>query len=286
MRCPRCGSEVSENAKFCPKCGNVMKITCPSCGRIHPAGTKFCSGCGTTLQSDSETGGQGINGSQFQKQGGVNPPPRRGKTGLVIFLVIFGICMVGAVGTGAYFFLRPQPKTVMVGSREKKEEIKETEKQTEKAKTAAEETSSMGMESLPSTEPNVPTTPAYIPPTTAYVPPTTAYVPPANQPTFSGNIPQTAPAVQSSDYVMPYSSSRYLTSADFAGFTKDQLRLARNEIYARHGRTFSDQDLQNYFNSKTWYYGTVAPENFNANVLNDYEKKNLLLIKDIEKLFN
>ena len=35
-------------------------------------------------------------------------------------------------------------------------------------------------------------------------------------------------------------------------FTED-LRRLRNEVYARHGRTFKDADLREYFTSFPWY---------------------------------
>jgi len=32
MRCSSCGSEHSENAKFCDSCGTPVPVRCPSCG--------------------------------------------------------------------------------------------------------------------------------------------------------------------------------------------------------------------------------------------------------------
>ena len=88
-----------------------------------------------------------------------------------------------------------------------------------------------------------------------------------------------------SDFVLPDSSTRYLSEADLYGLTADQLRIARNEMYARHGRMFNDEALQAYFNSKPWYYGTIAPNNFDEMAaFNDYEKQNLILIKEREAL--
>lgn len=88
---------------------------------------------------------------------------------------------------------------------------------------------------------------------------------------------------EQTDYIIPNSDSVYLTENDLKQYTADELRLARNEIYARHGRRFNDEALQNYFDSKDWYSGTIAPENFSETVLNDYEKKNATLILDYEK---
>ena len=85
------------------------------------------------------------------------------------------------------------------------------------------------------------------------------------------------------DYICPESDSRYLTGADLAGLSDWELLLARNEIYARHGRKFNDPDIRAYFESKSWYSGTVDPDSFNANVFNQFEKKNIELIQSYEK---
>lgn len=81
----------------------------------------------------------------------------------------------------------------------------------------------------------------------------------------------------SSDYVLPGSSSQYLSASDVKNLSSYQLMIARNEIYARHGRKFNDSELQAYFNGKSWYKGTVNPEDFSTSVFNDYEIKNIQL---------
>ena len=86
-----------------------------------------------------------------------------------------------------------------------------------------------------------------------------------------------------SEYLLADSDSRYLTGDDLAGFTAEQCRLARNEIYARHGRRFKDPALQRYFDSLSWYNGTIEPSDFNDNVFNSYERANCILIIDYER---
>ena len=78
------------------------------------------------------------------------------------------------------------------------------------------------------------------------------------------------------------SNSRYLTAEELDRFTAAELRLARNEIYARHGRLFNDSYLQNYFNNKTWYHGTISPASFDDSVFNAYEQANLDTIVAVE----
>lgn len=83
-------------------------------------------------------------------------------------------------------------------------------------------------------------------------------------------------------YVLPQSSSRLLTDADVAGLSLQQINYAKNEIYARHGRLFDSRELQNYFNSQSWYSGTIAPANFSESLLSDVEKKNVAFLKNLE----
>ena len=87
------------------------------------------------------------------------------------------------------------------------------------------------------------------------------------------------------DYIFPNSSSVLLTDSEVSGISKDQLRIGRNEILARHGRRFNDQTLQQYFDSKSWYNGTISPDEFDANLdsrLNDVERANIEIIKKYE----
>lgn len=85
-----------------------------------------------------------------------------------------------------------------------------------------------------------------------------------------------------SEYILFNSDSAYLTKKDLKGLSAEQCRLARNEIYARHGRMFDDEELQAYFNRQSWYTPTIAPEDFNESMLNDYEVANRNLIVEYE----
>ncbi|MCQ4021591.1 MULTISPECIES: YARHG domain-containing protein [unclassified Ruminococcus] len=78
-----------------------------------------------------------------------------------------------------------------------------------------------------------------------------------------------------STYIIPDSNTRYLDYSDLEGIDGDRLVLARNEIYARHGRLFDSKELQDYFDKCTWYNGTIAPNDFNESTLNKYERANI-----------
>lgn len=71
---------------------------------------------------------------------------------------------------------------------------------------------------------------------------------------------------------------RYYTAKDFSGASADILKLAKNEIYARHGRMFQDRELYEYFLSRMWYEPLYAPEEFDESCLNEYERANIDLL--------
>jgi hypothetical protein len=87
------------------------------------------------------------------------------------------------------------------------------------------------------------------------------------------------------DYLLPNSDSHYLTVDDIKGLSHEELCFARNEIFARHGRIFKTPQLAAYFNSKSWYHGTISPDKFDENVLNKYEWANVNLIREYENKY-
>ncbi len=86
-----------------------------------------------------------------------------------------------------------------------------------------------------------------------------------------------------SDYIIYESDSWYLSESDLYGLSTEECRLARNEIYARHGRQFKTDNLKEYFNACSWYYGGIPADDFDENaILNAAELANISLIKDYE----
>jgi hypothetical protein len=69
--------------------------------------------------------------------------------------------------------------------------------------------------------------------------------------------PEPSPASGSArpiaDFMFPDSDQRLLSSVDVKGRTKDELRVARNEIFARRGRYFTSPELTAYFSKFRWY---------------------------------
>lgn len=87
----------------------------------------------------------------------------------------------------------------------------------------------------------------------------------------------------STDYVITDSDSRVISESELTSFTPWQLKVARNEIYARHGRPFVHKDLQCYFASKSWY---TEDDSFTESELSVIENKNIATIKAYEEKIN
>ncbi len=84
------------------------------------------------------------------------------------------------------------------------------------------------------------------------------------------------------DHLLP-SDTRILTADDLTGMSQEEVMLARNEIFARHGRVFLTESIQAYFDAKAWY---IPDETYNENedgALTEMERANLQFIIDYEE---
>lgn len=71
-----------------------------------------------------------------------------------------------------------------------------------------------------------------------------------------------------------------LDQLDLEGLTKWELDILRNSVYARCGRSFIRQDLQDYFNNQPWY--KINPR-YSDNLLTEVQKENVTLIYNYQK---
>ena len=74
-----------------------------------------------------------------------------------------------------------------------------------------------------------------------------------------GAQPAAVPAptgVGGSGVVIPDSSDRLLSADELGNFSAAELRIARNEIFARNGLRFSDPSLRVHFSQFSWYRAT------------------------------
>ena len=71
-----------------------------------------------------------------------------------------------------------------------------------------------------------------------------------------------------------------LKEGDLKDLDKSQLRVLRNAVYARHGRTFKSVDLQSLWECYTWY---KKNPNYSDSLLTDIDKYNIELIQNYEQ---
>lgn len=86
------------------------------------------------------------------------------------------------------------------------------------------------------------------------------------------------------DYLLP-SSTKELTLDDIIGMSSKDLRLAINEMYARHGYYFGPGANQRYFDEKPWYNPDMSIKSPNDIVENftEIENKNLSFLATQER---
>lgn len=87
--------------------------------------------------------------------------------------------------------------------------------------------------------------------------------------------------VMEGDFILPDSNSRYYSRSEINALTDKELLYAINEIYAREGRMFTTAEFKEYFESKSWYKGTIPADEFDADQdshFNECERANIKLM--------
>lgn len=83
------------------------------------------------------------------------------------------------------------------------------------------------------------------------------------------------------EYILPDSASAYYKKKDIKNLSAEEVQLARNEIYARHGRRFDTEWIADYFYEKSWYHPSV--DEVSDQELNKYEIANRNMMVKYEK---
>ena len=107
-----------------------------------------------------------------------------------------------------------------------------------------------------------------------------------NGTTVSGSNPYIQIDSNAAGYMISDSNSRYLSAGDLRHLNAAQLEAARNEIFARHGYIFSNENLRQYFYTKQWYAPKTVGDDFDNEVLNKFEQNNIKMIKIYERRLN
>lgn len=78
------------------------------------------------------------------------------------------------------------------------------------------------------------------------------------------------------EYLLP-SDTQVITEVDLSKLNETERRYAYEEIFARHGKIYSDANFEKYFNSKDWYSPNPS---FTENDLTDLEQENAKFINE------
>ncbi len=87
-------------------------------------------------------------------------------------------------------------------------------------------------------------------------------------------------ATSSGTYLAPWTSHRRVTIADLTGKSNWTLTLMRNEIFARHGRSFVTPAIQDYFLRQPWY---SIDADYSDTRLSQTEERNAVFIREFQK---
>ena len=77
----------------------------------------------------------------------------------------------------------------------------------------------------------------------------------------------------------PQVSKEYLEASSLASYSKDELKIMRNEIFAVHGYVFKSEPVKSHYSAMRWY----KPQFENVDdLLNSFEKANVKIIRQVE----
>lgn len=79
-----------------------------------------------------------------------------------------------------------------------------------------------------------------------------------------------------------YTDMKYYKEEDFKDVPPVMIHIAKNEIYARHGYSFKNEDLYNYFMGCIWYVPANNNEELKDSIFNQYEIANLELLTGLD----
>ena len=258
--CIRCGALLREGQRFCDQCGTPV----PTAPAPKRAESKPKMDLSAYFDSDAPTEKQPSRQTAQQRRPAQSAPKTastRSDRGLNIALLVLGVLAIAVLTFTIILLLWPKGDSAPVTPASSPVPI---------VTPAPVVTADPGQQSPVVTPAVQIVTPTPLPSAPAIVTPS-----PSPAPT-----PTPAP-----EYLLPESNSRYLTAADLSSLSHEQLCFARNEIFARHGRIFKTPEIAAYFNSKTWYKGTISPSAFSEKVFNQYESYNIGFIRDYENKY-
>ncbi len=85
------------------------------------------------------------------------------------------------------------------------------------------------------------------------------------------------------EHLWAIGSTRDYTEDDFAGWSKEDLKILRNYFFAKNNYYFGSKDWRDYFSKYTWYHATYKDV---GDLFSDLQTNNVQFIKKLEGLNN
>lgn len=250
MFCTKCGNALPVNAKFCTKCGTKVEAFQP--GAIPPNPTPQKASVPQPQQKKNEKVTKTKNSEKISNK---NETEKKSGSGAMVYLLIgAAVLIIILIAIIVLLFIKGNQPAKQDDITDKPVVITEQTTETEMSTEQTDRKDVSGQQEASEKTSEV-----------------------INKEDTTGNEDMgTDGAVgeEEAEYILPESASRLLTEADLENLTQEDLRIARNEIYARHGRKFLDEGLQEYFNGKSWYNGTIEPDDFKEDMLSEIERTN------------
>lgn len=256
MFCTKCGNALPVNAKFCTKCGTKVEAFQPGAIQPNPTPQKApVNQPNLVPQPQQKKTEQVKKPKNSEKISNKNETEKKSGFGAMVYLLIgAAVLIIILIAIIVLLFIKGNQPA-------KQDDITDkpvvTTEQTTETETSTEQTDRKDVSGQQEASEK------------------TSEV--INKEDTTGNEDMgTDGAVgeEEAEYILPESASQLLTEADLENLTQEDLRIARNEIYARHGRKFLDEGLQEYFNGKSWYNGTIEPDDFKEDMLSEIERTN------------
>lgn len=97
-------------------------------------------------------------------------------------------------------------------------------------------------------------------------------------------MPEDETLYQDSGFVFPNSDTELIGRREIENLSDHDLMYAINELYARHGYIFRNQQICDYYEQFTWYRGEVPSDEFSTECFNQIESDNWsLLVSERDK---
>lgn len=261
---------------------------CTRCGKLNEDGARFCVGCGSPLaQADAQPGDQVaarpatpspvgaspiVPAPATSAQQPAAPAARKTDRGILVALCAIGVVAIIGIGLFAANVLSPReqptadsPAWGALGSSDvsPKQGSSSTGESEEDASSSDDPSADNDAEDSGKAAESTGEVNAKTP----------------------GDGAKVVPAAQTGadGYILPDVATHVYTREELSSLSQEDIRLASNEVLARHGRSFNTQSIKSYFESKSWYRAQYAPKDFDAmdGVLNDTEQANYDLLMSL-----